>query len=435
MTEYFAQGGADSVIDLAHAGALLDSMLAQLGTLKRVLIIPPDFTRFHSWAGELTVLLYERLKGQTQVEIMPALGTHVAMKPAEITRMFPGIPHGLFQVHDWRTSLSRLGEVPSKFIQQVTGGKLDYPIYCEINRLLVEGQWDRIISVGQLVPHEVIGIANQNKNIYVGVGGQDTINKTHFIGAVCGMESIMGRESSPVRDVLNYAESHFGKALPVSYVLTVRAKDISGSLVTRGLYAGDDTACYLRGSDLCRQVNLDLMEKPLRKAVVYLDPAEFKSTWLGNKAIYRTRMAMADDGELLILAPGVGTFGEDSRIDTLIRKYGYHGTEYTLEMVKQHEELRANLSAAAHLIHGSSEGRFRITYCTGYLTREEVEAVGFSYANLPEMTKRYDPKKLHDGFNVMDDGEEVFFVSNPALGLWGLKSQFNSPDSGGSRKS
>jgi hypothetical protein len=82
------------------------------------------------------------------------------------------------------------------------------------------------------------------------------------------------------------------------------------------------------------------------------------STWLGNKAVYRTRMAMADGGELIILAPGVKEFGEDHEIDRLIRKYGYRGTPATLAAVKANEELRNNLSAAAHLIHGSSEGRF-----------------------------------------------------------------------------
>ncbi|MCX7046836.1 MAG: lactate racemase domain-containing protein [Candidatus Sumerlaeota bacterium] len=422
--EYFFEGSKDIVVTEKHAGELVDGMLARMGAMKRVLLLPPDLTRMHSWAGELTVMLYERLKGKAHIEIMPALGTHAAMTEAEIKKMFPGVPLELFRAHDWRNALVRLGEVPGEFVKKVTDGLLDYPIYCEVNRLLIEGKWDRIISVGQLVPHEVIGIANHNKNIFVGVGGQDTINKTHFIGAVYGMERMMGRASTPVRAVFNYMSEHFAKNLPISYLLTVRARDAQGRMVTRGLYAGDDSACFERGAKVCQQVNLDLLDKPLQKTVVYLDPHEFKSTWLGNKAIYRTRMAMATGGELVILGPAVKEFGEDKEIDRLIRKYGYRGTPHTLKMVKENPDLGANLSAAAHLIHGSSEGRFEITYCPGKLTREEIEGAGFRFGELDKMIKHYDPAKLRDGANRLPGGEEVFFISNPALGLWGLKSQF-----------
>jgi nickel-dependent lactate racemase len=280
------------------------------------------------------------------------------------------------------------------------------------------------------VPHEVAGIANQNKNVFIGAGGAETINKTHFLGAVYGMERMMGRAETPVRRVLDYMTEHFTKGLPIVYVLTVRARDTSrgrdasGRLVTRGLFAGDDAACFARGAALCRRVNVDLLDEPIKKGVVFLDAAEFKSTWLGNKAIYRTRMAMADGGELIILAPGVREFGEDAEIDRLIRRYGYRGTPHTLKMVEAHNELAANLSAAAHLIHGSSEGRFTITYCAGQLTRDEIEGAGFAYAGLDEMMKRYSPHRLKDGYNALPDGEKVFFVSNPGLGLWALRSQF-----------
>jgi len=405
-------------------------MLSALGDLERVLLVPPDVTRAASWAGPLTVMLYERLKATAHVEILPALGTHAPMTDTELATMFPGIPRPVFHVHDWRRDLVRLGEVPAEFTNEVTEGKLSFPVPCEVNRLLVEGGWDRIISLGQLVPHEVSGIANHSKNIFVGVGGQDTINKTHFIGAVCGMERVMGRARSPVRAVLGYMAEHFARDLPVAYILTVRGRDEAGRLVTRGLYAGNDEACFLRGAELCRQVNVNLLDAPLERAVVHLDPNEFKSTWLGNKAIYRTRMALADGGELVVLAPGVRTFGEDAEIDRLIRKYGYRGTPHTLRMVQQNTDLAANLAAAAHLIHGSSEGRFNITYCPGGLTREEIEAVGFAYADLSNMLKRYDPASLSDGWNVIDDGERVFYISNPGLGLWALRAQFQDEQHG-----
>ena len=418
--DYFAEGSPQTVIDEARAGVLLDGMLQQMGPLKRVLLVPPDITRLHSWAGPLTRMLYDRLQGGTHVEVMPAIGTHVPMTGEEIAEMYPGVPADIFRNHDWRKDLARLGEVPGDFVRELSEGRLDYPIPAEINRLLVEGNWDQIISIGQLVPHEVIGIANHNKNIFVGTGGSETINKSHFLGAVYGMERIMGRAQSPVRAVLNYAEQHFAGELPISYVLTVRAADEAGRLVTRGLFAGNDDACFRQGAELSRQVNLNILDRPIGKAVVYLDPKEFRSTWLGNKAVYRTRMAIADDGQLLVLAPGVRQFGEDEEVDRLIRKYGYRGTPNTLEQVSQNEDLANNLSAAAHLIHGSSEGRFDITYCPGGLSREETEGVAFGFGNLSPMISRYDPAKLKDGWNTMPDGEEIFFVSNPALGLWAV---------------
>ncbi|MFC1601562.1 lactate racemase domain-containing protein [Candidatus Sumerlaeota bacterium] len=422
--EYFGEGSATTVIDEQRAAALLEGMLEQLGELRRVLLLAPDFTRRHSGAGELTVMLYERLKERAEVAIMPTLGTHMPMSERELEAMFPGVPQELFRAHDWRRGLARLGEVPASYIRELSGGKLDYPIYCEIAQALVEEQWDRIFSIGQLVPHEVAGIANHNKNVLVGAGGADTINKTHFLGAVCGMESIMGRAKSPVRDVFDYMSEHFIADLPLTYLLTVRAKDEAGRLVTRGLYAGDDKECFQRGARLCRETNLELLDEPLAKVVVWLDPGEFKSTWVGNKAIYRTRMALADGGQLIIVAPGVREFGEDPEINRLIREFGYRGTPQTLRMVEERRDLAANLSAAAHLIHGSSEGRFTITYCPGGLTRQEIEGVGFEYDDLHSALERYDPRLMREGLNKMPDGEEVFYISNPSLGLWGLRQHF-----------
>lgn len=418
MATYIAEGSPETSLTSEEVGKYLDSLLDSLGSLKRVLILPPDITRYHSWAGPLTVMLYDRLKDGAHVEILPAIGTHLPMTAAELDRMFPGIPRDRFRAHDWRRDLVRLGEVPASLIHELSEGKLNYPVAIEVNRLLVEGDWDAILSVGQLVPHEVIGIANHAKNVFVGTGGVDTINKTHFLGAVYGMERIMGRAESPVRAVLDYGAKHFASHLPICYLLTVRGRDGEGRLATKGLYAGTDTDCFHRGAELVRQVNLNRLDRPIRKAVVYLDPEEFRSTWLGNKAVYRTRMAMADGGELVVLAPGVREFGEDPEIDRLIRKYGYRGTPATLAAVEQHSELAANLSAAAHLIHGSSEGRFRITYCPGHLSAAEIEGVGFQYGDLAVMQQQYDPMRLVDGWNHLPDGEEVFYVSNPGLGLW-----------------
>ena len=189
------------------------------------------------------------------------------------------------------------------------------------------------------------------------------------------------------------------------------------------MYIGDDYEVFRLASELSLKVNFTVLDKPLKKAVVYLDPSEFKSTWLGNKSIYRTRMAMADNGELIVLAPGLKEFGEDKEIDRLIRKYGYRGTPATLKSTEENEELKNNLSAAAHLIHGSSEGRFSITYCPGYLTKAEIESVNFKYADLKTMMKKYDPAELHEGFNKLAGrGRNILYLKS-CSGIMGSKDK------------
>ena len=393
-----------------------------------MLILPPDHTRLNSDAGELTRLLYEMLSPKTEVDIMPALGTHSPMTEAQLRMMFgESIPLARFKVHDWRNGVRHVGDVPGKLLHDWSGGLVDYDVRVEVNKHLFAG-YDLILSVGQIVPHEVVGIANYTKNVVVGSGGSDMINKSHFLGAAYGMERIMGRIENPVRRLFNYAAETFLRDLPIVYVLTVMEKNKAGSgMIMRGLYVGDDMETFTLGARLSQKVNFDLLDQPLGKVLVYLDPHEFKSTWLGNKAVYRTRMAMADGGELIVLAPGLKEFGEDAEIDRLIRKYGYQGTPKTLAAVKANEELRNNLSAAAHLIHGSSEGRFRITYCPGpQMSPEAIRSVGFEAGDLKAMVRRYNPDKLVDGYNRLPDGEEVFYISNPALGLWALKSQFDT---------
>jgi nickel-dependent lactate racemase len=424
MSLYCSIGGVDTELSQEQLKSLLTGSLVKLGDRKRVLAVPPDQTRSHSHAGELTRFAWQHYGDRLQA-VLPALGTHVAMQPEQITRMFGDVRQDLFRIHNWRTDIETLGEVPAEFIREQSEGKLDYAWPAQVNRLISKGNFDLILSIGQVVPHEVIGMANYNKNILVGTGGREGINRSHYLGAVYGMERIMGRADNPVRRVLNYASDHFLHHLPIVYVLTVVGPTADGSLAVRGLFIGDDVECFQRAAELSLKVNFEILDEPIRKAVVYLDPHEFHSTWLGNKAVYRTRMALADDAELIILAPGVREFGEDKGIDALIRKYGYRGTPATLDAVRDNPDLANDLSAAAHLIHGSSEGRFKITWAPGHLTREEVEGVAFTYGDLNALQQKYDIHKLRLGPNTVD-GEDIFFIPNPALGLWAWRGNLEN---------
>ncbi|MDR2633022.1 MAG: lactate racemase domain-containing protein [Treponema sp.] len=445
---YVAQGAVTEDIPDQRLEELFSQALAKaledLGDAGPVLILPPDITRFHSRAGYLTDLAGRELarSGKNPLgAVMPALGTHIAMSRGELGRMFPGTSPDIFVVHDWRKDVVELGRLEAEWIAKVSQETVRYDWPVQVNKLVRDGGFPLILSIGQVVPHEVVGMANHGKNLFVGTGGKEAIDKSHFVGASYGMERMMGRTDTPVRAMFDEGLRRFGKYLPpVLWVLTVvgarsdadaeAAGKSRGSLALRGLYIGFGRDCFEKAAALAREVNVDILDEPIQKAVVYLDPEEFRSTWLGNKGIYRTRMAMADGGELVILAPGLERFGEDPGNDLLIRKHGYRPGKVIQERVRADKELSESLSAAAHLIHGSSEGRFTVRYCPGPgLSREAIEEVGYQWGDLAEGLERYDPKRLSLGWNTLPDGERIFFVPNPALGLWAEQSRFYPPSS------
>ncbi|MDR2519065.1 MAG: lactate racemase domain-containing protein [Spirochaetaceae bacterium] len=430
MTYCAAGGEGRSLTDQELADLLSQAVskaLADQGDAGQALILPPDGTRAHSKAGYITDLLCRELGGRAAA-VMPALGTHSPMTDTELRRMFPGTPFEKFRVHNWRKDVERIGVLEADWVAHASEGAVHYPWPAEVNKALVSGGYSLIISIGQVVPHEVAGMANHAKNIFVGAGGKEAIDKSHFLGASYGMERIMGRTDTPVRALFDEALNRFGHLLPpILWVLTVigalsgeeaaASGAARGSLAVRGLFAGFGRACFEEAARLSQKVNMTRLEEPLEKAVVFLDPEEYRTTWLGNKAVYRTRMAMADKGELVILAPGLERFGEDLGNDALIRRHGYRPAGVIKEKLAQEPELAGNLSAAAHLIHGSSEGRFLVRYCPGKgVTRAELEAAGYQWGSLDEALLRY--KGLDPGWNTLPHGERVFFIPNPALGLW-----------------
>jgi len=462
---YIASGGtefdfSDEELDELFSEAF-SKALADLNNSGNTVILPPDITRFHSKAGFFTgiagrELSNGRISSKNRLgAVLPALGTHMPMTNTELDKMFPGIPKDKFLIHDWRNDVSELGRLDADWVEKTCCGAVRYDWPVQVNKILRKnspdsGNFSMILSIGQVVPHEVAGMANHGKNIFVGTGGKEAIDKSHFAGAAYGMEKMMGRIDTPVRSLFDEGLRRFGNELPpILWVLTVvgartdREAEASGkargSLAVRGLYVGFGRECFEKAAKLAQEVNVDIMDEPIHKAVVYLDPEEFRTTWLGNKAVYRTRMAIADGGELLVLAPGLERFGEDLGVDELIRKYGYRPSSEIIAKVSGNAELGGNLSAAAHLIHGSSEGRFTIRYCTYSetsgespaekkpgVTKKEIESVGFEWGDLKEAQNRYDINKLNYGWNTLPCGEKFFFVPNPALGLWAEKRRFNS---------
>ncbi len=392
-------------------------------SIKKVLLLPPDITRYHSGAGKLTETIYELLPERCKVDVIPTLGQHVPHTDEENKWMFGSIPPKRFHVHDWRSGCKNIGEVSADYVKEVSEGKADWPIPIEINRMVIEDNYDLIINIGHVVPHEVLGFANHNKNYFIGLGGKETICASHIMAACCGIENNLGQLITPLRSCYNKAEEDYLNKLPDVYILIVMARNERQELVTTGLYAGDDMETYMMAARRSKDQNITVFDKPIKKIVAVMQADEFKSTWVANKAIYRTRMALADNSELLIIAPGLERFGEQPEVDALIRKYGYTGTTTVMEQYKKNSDMQDLAHAAAHLIHGSSEGRFTTTYAPGKLTREDIESVNFEYADLHNALNRYNPGKMAEGWNTMPDGEEVYFISSPAAGLWACKEK------------
>ncbi len=417
MAIYFSRGGKELVLRMQDYLDAIATTLSHFPTVRKVLAVPPDHTRMDSQAGPIMHAVL-KLLGDKLTDVMPALGTHTAMNEAELTKMYGDFPRELIRVHRFRTEVDTLGYIDADFVHEVTEGHYDRPWPAQVNQMISKGDHDLILSIGQVVPHEVIGMANYTKNIFVGTGGNAGIDESHYLSALYGMERVMGRCETPLRKILNRAADLFLTNRPVVYVLTVVESTPDRGPVVRGLFVGDDHSVFYRAGELSAQVNCFRIPEAPKKIVVWMDPSKYKKTWVANKAIYRTRMAIADGGTLVIIAPGVDRFGEHDDVDDLIRRYGYRTTPEVVDMVAKNADLRSNLSAAAHLMHASTENRFQVEYCPGRLTKAEIESVGYGYGSHEAARSEYALDKIYDGWNTSKSGEPFYFIRNPGLGLW-----------------
>jgi nickel-dependent lactate racemase len=410
---------------------MLDEAVVRLGSnLRRVLLLPPDLTRAHSGSGWITETIYHRLPKTCDLHVIPTLGQHVPHTEEENKWMFGSIPHSRIHAHDWRGGVVRAGTIPAERVAESTGGLANWDIPVDLNRMLMEEPWDLVINIGHVVPHEVLGFANHNKNYFIGLGGKETICASHLAAGVYGIERNLGNLITPLRACFNWAEEKMLGRLPDVYFQVVMKRDADNKLVHTGVFVGDDLETYLQAAQLSREVNITTFDRPVRKIVAHMQGDEFRSTWVANKAVYRTRMAMADGGELLIIAPGLERFGEQKDVDTLIRKYGYAPSREILQLYQENADLQDLAHGTAHLMHGTSEGRFTIRYAPGRLTRTEIEQVKFEYADLNETLQRYPLGQMKEGWNTRPDGEEIFYISTPSAGLWSTRDKLERATAG-----
>src|SRR5262245_25365781 len=270
----------------ASCQRLLDEARARLRCdFKRVLLLPPDLTRAHSGSGWITEALYNLLPGTCDTHVIPTLGQHVAHTPAENRWMFGNIPNNRIHAHDWRRGVRAVGEIPAAMVKEGTQGKADWEIPLELNSMVMNERWDLIVNIGHVVPHEVLGFANHNKNYFIGLGGKATICGSHIAAAVYGIERNLGQLITPLRACFNWAEGQFLGQLPDVYFQVVMCRDEGGQLVHSGLYVGDDLETYLMAARRSRSQNITLLERPAKKIVAVMQADEFRTTWVANKAV------------------------------------------------------------------------------------------------------------------------------------------------------
>ncbi|MCK5267299.1 MAG: DUF2088 domain-containing protein [Spirochaetes bacterium] len=375
-----------------------------------VLLVPPDITRIKSGAGKLSKILYDKLSETLDVHLMPALGQHIPHTKKENEKMYGEVPSDKIHIHDAFDGCVRLGDVFDND---------NYKVPISVNRELIEGQWDFIISIGQVVPHEIFGFSGYNKNLLIGLGGSDTIASSHILSAFYGIENIMGRIDNPIREIFNLAEEKYLKDIPVVHILLVMGKGDDGKPVYKGVYAGTGLETYNKAVKESRRQNIYFLDRPEKKIVCYMP--DVQSTWIANKAVYRSRMAVADYGKIIVIARDIKRFGDHENIDSIIRTHGYCGMDKIKSIYAKDQSLEKYAHAFAHLIHGSSEGRFDVVYACENDWSLEFEKVNYQWIDYKEAVEKYRPHGRTEGRYTTEDGEDFYFIPQPAMGLWQLR--------------
>src|SRR5207253_9929443 len=240
-----------------------------------VLLLPPDITRMHSGSGWITECFYKRLKDEADIHVIPTLGQHEPHTREQNAQMFGSIPHERIHPHDWRGGCTYLGDVPADYVKEATGGCADWKFPVWLNSMLMSEPWDFVINIGHVVPHEVLGFANHNKNYFIGLGGKELICAAHMAAATYGIENNLGKLITPLRSCFNWAENRFLRHLPDVYFQVVMKRDTQNRLVTSGVYAGDDLETYLMAAKASGKESITVVDRPISKIVALMQGEEF----------------------------------------------------------------------------------------------------------------------------------------------------------------
>ena len=405
------------MLTLADLTGIVQQALDVIQPGERVLAVIPDKTRDDN-THELFPIAAEFLseRGVTSFDALVAQGTHPPMSAAQkLSKIGNADFRGLFFDHRWDKpdELIVLGELSAESVTELTGGLVAQAVPVSINKLLAPGVYDAVLVFGATVPHEVAGFAGGAKYFFPGVAGPELTHTTHWLGALAGIENIIGQVETPTRRLIE-AAADLITARIVSLNSVVSRSD--GELLTYALFTGDIRDAFRRAAEVSRQVHIRYTGRKYKRVVALLDP-HYDELWVGGKASYKLGAIIEEGGELIIYAPHLTKLSETH--GALIEKYGYAPLESVRDMLGVSQELRENLCIAAHLAHVAYAGRldeqgrvvprYRITMATG-LDEETCRRVNLGYVDyrtLDYESMRADP----DTMVVSDAGRDLYQIS------------------------
>ena len=398
----------------SELAAIVHAALDVVQPGERVLAIIPDKTRddnTHVLFPIATEFLTKR--GVASFDALVAQGTHPPMsesqKRAKIgTDSFAG---QLFD-HRWDDpdELITLGELSAETVEELTNGLIENAVPVSINKLLASGNYDTVLVFGATVPHEVAGFAGGAKYFFPGVAGPELTHTTHWLGALAGIENIIGQVDTPTRRLIEAATDLIDAR--IISLNTVISRTSDDELVTYALFTGDIREAFRRAAEVSRQVHIRYTGRKYKKVVALLDP-HYDELWVGGKASYKLGAIIEEGGELIIYAPHLTRLSETH--GELIEKYGYAPLESVRDMLGVSQELRENLCIAAHLAHVAYAGRldergnvvprYRITMATG-LDEETCRRVNLGYMD----HRTFEMTADDDTLIVKDAGRDLYQV-------------------------
>jgi nickel-dependent lactate racemase len=378
-------------MDLSSLTAIIQQALDVIQPGERVLAIIPDKTRDDN-THQLFPIANEFLnkRGVASFDALVAQGTHPPMSQSQkLSKIGLANFSGQLFDHRWDEAdeLIKLGDLSPETVHDLTGGLIDQAVPVSINKLLAPGIYDTVLVFGATVPHEVAGFAGGAKYFFPGVAGPELTHTTHWLGALAGIENIIGQVETPTRRLIE-AAADLIPARIISLNSVVSRHD--GELVTYALFTGDIREAFRRAAEVSREVHIRYTGRKYKSVVALLDP-HYDELWVGGKASYKLGAIIEEGGELIIYAPHLTKLSETH--GALIEKYGYAPLESVRDMLGVSQELRENLCIAAHLAHVAYAGRlddrgkivprYRITMASGL--DEETAILIIVYSTLKEL--------------------------------------------------
>lgn len=387
---------------------------------QRVLLIVPDATRTAP-VDMMFRVLHDLLGSVVRAfDVMIALGTHPPMSDDAINQRL-GITaeeratryakvRMLNHAWDDPHALALLGTIPASDISELSGGLFAMDVPVTINRAIFD--YDRLIIVGPVFPHEVVGFSGGNKYLFPGIGGAEILNFFHWLGAVIANPKIIGNKYTPVRAVVDRAAA----MVPVprtAFCMVVENKQLAG------LFAGAPEEAWDQASDLSDQLHITYKAHPFH-TVLSCAPLMYDDLWVGGKCMYKLEPVVADGGELIIYAPHITeisvTHGE------LIERIGYHVRDYFLaQWDKFKDEPWGILAHSTHVRgigtyeNGVEKPRVQVTLATG-IPEEVCHAINLGYR---------DPASINPADYANREDEGVFYVPSAGEMLYRLR---DAPD-------